>query len=858
MKNRDVYRLTVVSLIVVIFLSIFAFTSFAAPVIQPGPPSTPGGMEREEVLIGFYGQPDRGLVEASGGEVTHEFDLVKVISAKLPQQAIAALSNNPHVRFIESELEMMVVSQNVPWGIRRVYGTQTYPFAVWQMPVQHNISVAVLDTGIDKGHSDLPALSGGVNTIDSTHWGSDGYGHGTHVAGTIAALDNNIGVVGVAPGIALYSVKVMTDSGSGTTSSVAKGIEWAVKNNIKVINMSLGSTGHSTTLKEVCDAAYASGVLLVASAGNGGSSNGDNVLYPARYASVIAVSASDSNNKLAGFSSTGPAIELIAPGTSINSTVPGNTYASWNGTSMAAPHVAGSAAAVWALNSSLSNVQVRELLAANAQNLNLVSSQQGYGLVRVDLTAAAASPVPAEPIAYTLTVALTGEGSVNPVPGSHTYEENSLVNIEATPAEGWEFVEWQGTVVDPLSAVTQILIDDNKTVTAVFQMLPEPEPEPETKTEPGLEPDPDPEPDSEPEPEPVTYTLQISVSGNGSVDPTNGSYEYEEGTLVSLTATPTAGWLFKEWKGEVEDSTALQTNVLLDDNKDVRAEFEAIGPAAPTLRAPADGVIAVGTAITFSWNKASGANRYELELVSAADGSVYRTVTLKNVASYKMSKMPNDGSKFIWRIRAGNALTWGDWSEIRTFTNNAAPETPTLRSPADNAILVGNTLNFSWNKAVRATGYQIQVVRAEDELEFRMVSLSNVTKFKLSGFSNDGVVYKWRVRALNAAGPGEWSAFRTFQNNAAPETPTLRIPSTGTKIKGKSVTFLWYSTARATGYVLEIYKDGSTELFRTVQVSKTRSKVSGFAYDGSGYWWRVKALNPAGESEWSTERTFTN
>lgn len=840
MKIRCICKLTAIFLFAVLVLSIFVLPSFAAPVNPPGPHSQPGGIEREEVLIGFHSQFNRGLVEASGGEITHEFNLVKVISAKLPPQAIEALSKNPHVRFIEPELEIMVVSQSVPWGIKRVYGSQSYPFAVWQLPVQHSISVAVLDTGIDAGHSDLPALSGGINTIDSTHWGSDGHGHGTHVAGTIAALDNTIGVVGVAKSIELYSAKVMTDSGSGTTTSVAKGIEWAVENNIKVINMSLGSSGQSTTLKEICDAAYASGVLLVAAAGNGGSNNGDNVLYPARYSSVIAVSASDSSNNLAGFSSTGSAVELIAPGVGINSTLPGNRYASWSGTSMAAPHVAGSAAAVWALNSSLSNVQVRELLTANSQDLNMASIYQGHGLVRIDLAATAAAPVSTAPVEYSLTIALTGEGSVDPVPGSYTYEENSLIDIEAVPAEGWRFVEWQGAVMDPQSTVTQVLIDDHKNVTAQFEMLSEQAPEPE------------------PDPEPATYELEISISGQGTVNPASGIHQYVEGETVNLQATAVSGWLFKQWEGAVADPYLAATTLLMDCNQAIKAVFEAQGPVAPILRSPADNSLVIGTSVTFSWNRSSGANRYQIEVIDAESGAVFQSATLKNVASYKMTKMPNDGRIFNWRVRAGNALTWGEWSETRSFTNNAVPDAPTLRSPTDNAISVGGTLSFSWNRAVRATGYQIQVIRAEDESEFQTVTLKNVTNVKVSGFSNDGVVYKWRARGLNAVGPGEWSEFRTFQNNAAPVAPTLRSPSTGAHIKSKSITFQWNSTARATGYVLEFYREGSTELYRTVQVSKTNSKVSGFAYDGSSYWWRVKALNLAGESDWSLKRSFIN
>jgi subtilisin len=138
-----------------------------------------------------------------------------------------------------------------------------------------------------------------------------------------------------------------------------------------IINMSLGGSSDSSILEEWCNTAYNSGLLVVAAAGNSGNRAGknDSVGYPAKYASVIAVAAIDQNNNRASFSSTGPAVELSAPGVDVLSTVPGNLYDSYNGTSMASPHVARVAALVWAAKPGLTNVELRQLLRDSAMNL---------------------------------------------------------------------------------------------------------------------------------------------------------------------------------------------------------------------------------------------------------------------------------------------------------------------------------------------------------------------------------------------------------------------------------------------------------------------------------------------------------
>jgi len=312
----------------------------------------------------------------------------------LPPRAAHALLESGKVTRIEEDAIVNAIGkpqpappppQTLPWGVDRIDAD-----LAWGNSTGAGVKVAILDTGIDQDHPDLVAnLKGGCNfvairgKIDPDRWDDDN-GHGTHVAGIVAAVDNEIGVIGVAPDAWLYGVKVLNKQGTGYVSDVILGIEWAIANNMSVINMSLGTTSDVQALHDACDKAYASGIVLVAAAGNSGDTNpDDDVLYPARYSSVIAVAATDSSDVRASWSSDGPEVELAAPGVSIYSTYKGGGFATLSGTSMAAPHVTGTVALILALNPTLSPDEVRKILQKTAHDL-LPSGRDnftGYGLV---------------------------------------------------------------------------------------------------------------------------------------------------------------------------------------------------------------------------------------------------------------------------------------------------------------------------------------------------------------------------------------------------------------------------------------------------------------------------------------------
>ncbi len=271
-------------------------------------------------------------------------------------------------------------NQVLPWGVDRVDAEK-----VWVIAAANNIKVAVIDTGIDLDHPDLGAnVKGGINTTYSWRTADDDNGHGSHVAGTIGAANNLLGVIGVGHEIDLYAVKVLNSGGSGYVSDIIEGIQWSINNNMDVINMSLGTTSNVQSFHDAVIAAKNAGIVVVSAAGNSGS--GDNtVIYPAKYSESIAVSATNSSDGQPSWSSRGPEVDLAAPGNSIYSTYKSGGYATLSGTSMATPHVAGAAAMVLATHAGFSPSQVESHLESNAEWLSgLSSNQQGAGLVDVE------------------------------------------------------------------------------------------------------------------------------------------------------------------------------------------------------------------------------------------------------------------------------------------------------------------------------------------------------------------------------------------------------------------------------------------------------------------------------------------
>jgi serine protease len=278
-------------------------------------------------------------------------------------EVIQRLSHDPRVEIVEPLARVnMFYAPNDPllkdqWHMERVGASRAWDFATGR-----GVTVAVVDTGIacenygpyTKG-TDLADTEcvPGWNVVSKNEHANDDQGHGTHVAGTIAqSTNNNLGGAGLAFHARLMPVKVLSSTGSGTTADVADGIRWAAEHGAHVINLSLGGPRNSRVLQKAIDYALSRGSVVVAAAGN----TGGRVQYPGASDGVIGVSASGPDDKIARFSSRGNGVDISAPGVSVTQQTICNkgrdkceNFATWNGTSMASPHVAGAAALVMSL-----------------------------------------------------------------------------------------------------------------------------------------------------------------------------------------------------------------------------------------------------------------------------------------------------------------------------------------------------------------------------------------------------------------------------------------------------------------------------------------------------------------------------
>lgn len=417
------------------------------------------------VIITFRNNQTQGLAQAenshekiihdNGGTINHNFHIINGVTAELPEKAIEALSKKKDILIVEPDVEVFAQEQQVTWGIQRVDAPAFHLSAKGS-----GVKIAILDSGIDYTHPDLNAnYRGGFDFVNYDSDPMDDFGHGTKVAGIIAAEDNNIGVLGVAPEASIYGIKVLGSGGSGSVSNVIKGIEWAVDNDMDIISMSLGGPSGTYSCKEAVDNAYRSGVLVIASAGNYGSSSNDNVAYPAKYDSVVAVSAIDQNDNLCSFSSVGPAVELTAPGSRITSTSMGGGYQYFSGTSASAPVVSGVAALIKSADPTLTNDEIREYLKSNAIDLGAIGRDNKFGFgvpipvvqtpdMNLDITiedntvyANQDTPITIHvnnagtPVSGAFVTVSVSDGTINPASGI-TDSNGNLVTIYTAPQVG--------------------------------------------------------------------------------------------------------------------------------------------------------------------------------------------------------------------------------------------------------------------------------------------------------------------------------------------------------------------------------------------------------------------------------------
>jgi len=349
------------------------------------------------------------VARAVGARVADRLPALDVVVLKVAPNAadatLRALSGNPLVEYAEPNgIAHALLDPNDPYDNTTCYPSSRHgcvlqwawgkveAYAAWDTTTGGTtVRIAVVDTGVDNSHEDLPAVVAQRDFVNNDSNAEDDNGHGTHVAGTIGALTNNgTGVAAANWAVALLSVKVLNREGSGSYAAVANGITWAADNGARVINLSLGGTVPSTTLRNAVNYAWNKGAVLACAAGNSGTSQRH---YPAAYERCIAVAATDEQDAKASFSTYGSWVDVAAPGVHILSTMPNSavyltsqygylqTYDSLNGTSMATPHVAGLAGLVWARGACTSASCVRSRIEETADPIPGTGTYWRWGRV---------------------------------------------------------------------------------------------------------------------------------------------------------------------------------------------------------------------------------------------------------------------------------------------------------------------------------------------------------------------------------------------------------------------------------------------------------------------------------------------
>lgn len=390
---------------------------------------------------------------------------VYTVPAGSEEQTIAALRQDPDVLYAEPNYryQAAAIPNDPDWARQWNMPLIGMPTA-WDVSTgAASVVVAVVDSGVDLGHPEFAGrLQPGYNALAPGLPPQDDLGHGTHVAGIVAAAGNNaLGIAGVAWQTTIMPVKVLDSSGGGYASQIADGLRWAADHGALVINMSWGGDAPSRTIAEAVDYAYRKGVVLVAAAGNcGGSNYLDNgclernpVFYPAALPNVIAVAATGPDDQPTSYTNHGSYVNLAAPGgdraAPVWSTLPLSRggYGSMAGTSMAAPHVSGAAALLLATRPGLSNAEVASLLQASALDLGAAGRDDYYGDGRLNVAAALAGTPVATRHAGGAYAAVAADGAVGfSLPWvADTSEWQSYVAVQNTnPAASAAFLDLGG------------------------------------------------------------------------------------------------------------------------------------------------------------------------------------------------------------------------------------------------------------------------------------------------------------------------------------------------------------------------------------------------------------------------------
>jgi thermitase len=361
-----------------------------------------------EVIVGLEEISPESLqaIKLKGGTIIKEIASLNALVVRVPvgkeDEFIQSVKSIFRFKFAERNgIVEAVYTPNDPYWNSYMWNMRiTKADKAWDIHKgSTNVVIAIIDTGIDYNHPDLKNhyKSGGYDWVNNDNDPWDDHSHGTHCAGVAAAImDNNIGVVGMTQ-CTLWTEKVLNYQGQGDWDDLANGIVHATNNGVNVISMSLGGTDYSNLVESACTYAWNHGVVVVAAAGNNNMNIDSTPFYPASLSTVMAVSATDNNDQKASYSNYGNKVEVAAPGSSVLSTIPGNSYGYMSGTSMACPHVAGLAGLLWSYNSSLTNAELRNRLHTGVDDLGAPGKDIYFGYGRINAYAALTNVSPPPP-----------------------------------------------------------------------------------------------------------------------------------------------------------------------------------------------------------------------------------------------------------------------------------------------------------------------------------------------------------------------------------------------------------------------------------------------------------------------------
>ena len=844
-----------------------------------------------ELLVKFGEKTDEErIAEISsiiGAEVIKVFSLIQVHHLRIGsgitvKEAISRLNQNPDVIYAEPNyIVNIATTPNDPdlsqlWGLHNTGQTggtvdaDIDAMEAWSVARgDATIVIGVIDTGVDYNHPDLAAniwtnpneIPGdgidndnndyiddvyGWDWVNDDNDPMDDHGHGTHCAGTIAAVGNNaIGVVGVNWHASIMSLKFISADGFGSTADAISAIEYATMMGAHVLSNSWGGGGRSTSLKAAIEASHAAGILFVAAAGNDGRDNDVTPFYPASYdvPNVIAVAATDHNDALAEFSNFGAtSVHLGAPGVGIYSTLPNNSYGPASGTSMACPHVAGVAGMILAHVPGITHIEVKNYI---MHGVDSISGLTGKVVTGGRLNAWNSIQLTNAYVSYSIpfqdgfetgvdkwVLSGTGNWAVYAgigqygTGGAHDGDSVMVMTCHSTGTYSYSYAD----IYLKLAGESDVKLD--------YYWR--------------------------------TYSLVAANNEHIWLDIYDGTWHLG---VDSLTGDDT-GWQnvvidlsgysmidgfivrFRSYMNWTEDWDAAYLDMV---------RVYSTAPSVPVLISPDSGMVMNHNIPTFIWHRSTGEmggiSYYTLQYTN--NPSFTSVDSINTVDTVVTSPIALSDTIYYWRVQSiDSADNKSDWSSVRSFEiDTQSPDVPTLVSPTNGIYINNSTVGFEWSEVTKfgknaplaaSVRYILQV---DTTLAFsNPVAVETVaTTYDTVNLSDQD--YYWRVRAYDLAGnQGSFASPDSFGVDiTAPSIPQLALPDSGIITNYSTITFTWYSsTDNLSGMDYYILQYADNPAFTgAVQIDTVDTTYTRVLPDTT-YYWRVRAVDVAtNQSSWS-------